>query len=629
MSGIALEFRRDGAPAERSVAARMLDRLEHRGPDGWRLVVKERVALGCRHFWTTPEEVGEDQPVASGERLLAFDGRLDNREDLLRALDRHDSESRLLSDARIVLEVFRAWGSGCFDRLLGPFAVVLWDAATRTVIAARDGLGDRTLFYSLNSRRLVLASEEHALLADPGVSTRLDKGRIAHYFAIRVPENSSTFFADISELRPGEVLTVSETGRVSRRCWHPRAEQGVARLSDDDCVERYRELLAEAVRCRLRSTTPPAVIMSGGLDSTSIAAIGARELAVSGADHQMRTVSWVFDELHECDERPFMDAVINQSALEAWRVRGDDAWPLASSAFLSQNPNTPEQNPYRELKQRAYRKAAAVGSRVALSGGSADAFSSGTGAWFWDLLRGGRFLEAGISIVGDIHRRGPFAALRLAGFGVVLRPIRAFLAPPAAEAPWLTDLANSRLTGGETPSWWLEAFPRPAQCAAVLGAREARGVSAEIYDANCAGVDLRHPFRDRRLTEFMLAAPAHQLYRHGRYKHLARVAAAGLLPPEIPARVEPTLLTPLFRRGVFDREREMVERILRSSNAMWPRFVDRQRIEEIHRAGPRRPLDEVLLWHCLGFESWIRRHGWMDVCRHRSSECVSLQVSAA
>jgi asparagine synthase (glutamine-hydrolysing) len=369
--------------------------------------------------------------------------------------------------------------------------------------------------------------------------------------------------------------------------------------------------------------------MSGGLDSTAIAAIGARELAASGASHRMRSVSWVFDELHECDERPFMDAVIARCGIEAWRVPGDDAWPLAKPSILSRNPSTPEQNPYRELKERAYQQAERTGSQVVLSGGSADVFSSGAGAWFWDLLRGGRFLEAGISMVGDIRKRGPFAALRRAGFGAIVRPVRTRRASPEEWAPWLTDFAKSRIGAEDSPACWRDAFPRPVQCAAALGACEARGISAEIYDANIAGVDLRHPYRDRRLTGFMLSVPAHQLYRHGRFKHLARIAAAGLLPPEIPARVEPTLLTPLFRRGVFERETAKVRRVLDDSDAEWPRFVDRKRVEEILRGGPQRPLDEVLLWHCVGFESWLGRHGWTAASRHGNNRTVSLTESAA
>jgi asparagine synthase (glutamine-hydrolysing) len=324
-----------------------------------------------------------------------------------------------------------------------------------------------------------------------------------------------------------------------------------------------------------------------------------------------------------------MDAVIAHCNLEAWRVKGDDAWPLANPAVLSRNPSTPEQNPYREIKNRAYRRSASGGSRVALSGGSGDIFSSGTEGWFRDLLRAGRLLEAGISMVAGIRNRGLYAALREAGFGAPLRPIRARLRPPTRTAPWLTDFARDRSDWAKPDGCERSLFPRPAQYDAVVGAREARGISAEIYDASRSGIDLRHPYRDRRLTEFMLAVPAHQLYRQGRYKHLARVASAGVLPSEIPARTEPTLLTPLFRRGIFEREGRTVRNILHSNHAVWPRFVDPRYVEEVLRNGPRRPLDEVVLWHCIGFETWIARHGWAAASRLGETRSVFLRESAA
>ena len=343
----------------------------------------------------------------------------------------------------------------------------------------------------------------------------------------------------------------------------------------------------------------------------------------------MRAVSWVFDELYQCDEREFMDLVIAHSNLEAWRVCGDDAWPLANPAFVSENPNSPEQNPYRELKQRAFRRAAEGGSRVVLSGASADVLSSGTRPWFVDLLRTGRVRDAGASLAADIRKRGITEALRRADFGAPLRPFRARLFRQPTPMPWLTDSAWAKVNQDGIREWWGDVFPRPLQCAAVLGARDALGVSLEIFDGNGAGVEIRHPYRDRRLTEFMLQVPAHQLYRFGRYKYLARVAAEGLLPPEIPGRVEPTHLTPLFQRGVFEHQRETVHELLFTGDATWPRFVKRHYLENILQNGPRRPIDDMVLWHCIDLESWIRRHGWTPTARHNNQGSVSLQESAA
>jgi asparagine synthase (glutamine-hydrolysing) len=605
----------------------MLDRLAHRGADGRRLVVDDCVAMGCHQFWTTPEEVGEEQPVASAGRMVAFDGRLDNRDDLLGALDRTDDHGRGLSDASLVLEAFFAWGHRAFDRMVGPFAIILWDATARTLYAVRDGLGDRTLFYNLDPRRLVVASEEFALLAHPELSCKLDESRVAHHFAIRVPSDGSTFFAEIKELRPGEVLIVTEAGQRSRRCWNPTPDRSIADLDDTECVERYSGLLTQAVRCRLRSTTPPSVVMSGGLDSTSIAAVGARELSERGL--RMRTVSWIFDELKQCDERQFMDLVIARSDLEALRVRGDDAWPLATPHLLSENPSCPEQNPYRELKQRAFRRAAEGGSKVLLSGASADVLSCGSRPWFWDLLRTARLREAGASLAKDIRARGLTEALRRANFGAPLRPLRRRMSPRPLQWPWLTGHGRSCLESTNEAEWWRGVFPRPEQCSVVLGARDALGVCLEIFDGNGVGVEIRHPYRDRRLTEFMLQVPAHQLYRNGRTKHLARVAAESFLPAEIANRVEPTYLTPLFQLGVFEHERETVEDLLFAGDAIWPQYVDRNFVTQVMSCGPSRPIDEMVLWHCVGFESWVRRHGWSAAPRHERSGSVSLQESAA
>jgi hypothetical protein len=116
----------------------------------------------------------------------------------------------------------------------------------------------------------------------------------------------------------------------------------------------------------------------------------------------------------------------------------------------------------------------------------------------------------------------------------------------------------------------------------------------------------------------MLSVPAHQLYRHGRFKHMARAAAADLLPREIPARVEPTVLTPLFRRGIFDRERASVHRLLFSADSTWDRFVDRGWIKQTIDNGPQRAGDEIVLWQCVSLESWLLRHRWCVEARQSS-----------
>jgi asparagine synthase (glutamine-hydrolysing) len=176
VSGIAAVLRRDGAPADEAVLRRVLDRLAHRGPDGERVAAAGPLALGHRHFWTTPEDVGEQQPISdtSGRWLAAVDGRVDNRGEVISALSLPGVEAAALSDAALLLRVFARWGTSGLARVVGSFAAAFWDSAERRLTLARDPLGDRPLCYAVTPEAVVAASEEQALLAHPastGAST--------------------------------------------------------------------------------------------------------------------------------------------------------------------------------------------------------------------------------------------------------------------------------------------------------------------------------------------------------------------------------------------------------------------------------------------------------------------------
>ncbi|MDH3745721.1 MAG: asparagine synthase-related protein, partial [Acidobacteriota bacterium] len=468
------------------------------------------------------------------------------------------------------------------------------------VVCARDLLGDRSLYYRVDGERLLVASEEQSILACPGVSAALDENRLAHFFAARVPEDSSTFFEDVRELRPGHLLSV-DSGRVDvLRYARLEPPEPIHCRDDRDYAARYRELLRQSIACRSRSTSAVAVMMSGGLDSTSLVALAAAEGAT-----QVRPASWIFDELESCDERRFMDPVVERYGLGAIRFRGDGHWPLSEPGLYNANPNAPEENAYRGLKRSLYRMVAKSGCRVALNGGSADQLYFGSQQWLADLLREGRLVEVVVGGWRELQKRGARSVaatlLRKAGL----------LRPPAgtwfSRAPWLTEQARRRLTSQDDARW--SHWRRPAQCRNVFGAREAHSLAREVFHTNREAIDLRHPYRDRRLIDFMLAIPAHQLYHRGRFKHAARQAVWDLLPAGILVRTDRTLLTPLFERGLWRREAERVGEILGHKDAVWPRYVRPDWLEGVRRGGGEHPVDGVILWQCVAFELWRRRWG--------------------
>jgi asparagine synthase (glutamine-hydrolysing) len=352
----------------------MADALEHRGPDGRDELHRGPLSAVHLHAWVTPEERGERQPLERGSEVLLFDGRLDNRRELEELLAADFADGRGMTDAEMALTAHQIWGEAAFERMVGPWALALVDLETGSALLARDPLGDRTLFYSIGEDELRLGSEEVALLAHPGVSARLDESRLAHYFALEVPGDGSTFFRDVREVRAGCVLRFSPGGGpVETTLWAP----GVATISarsDQELAEEYLHLLTRAVSCRLRSTRPAAVLMSGGLDSTSVAALAAR--VASGSTERPRSISWVFSD-PDLDERPYIEPVVERCDLAAVYLNGDELGPSVDSRAIALNPNSPEESPYRRLKSAAYTAAVEAGSTALLTGGSADALYTG------------------------------------------------------------------------------------------------------------------------------------------------------------------------------------------------------------------------------------------------------------
>ena len=210
---------------------------------------------------------------------LAADIRLDNRRELADALGVPPSEREELDDAAFVLRAFKRWGRDCPDRLLGDFAFAVFDARKRELFCARDPLGLRPLFYALLGRRLVFASSIQGVLAAPGVPADIDETRIAALLLGKPADfpADGTFFPAVSKLEPGHSMAFAN-GRASfRRHWRPERVPDVRPPSDEAAIEELLDLLDRAVRCRCVGG-PVGVEVSGGLDSTAIVALAAREL---------------------------------------------------------------------------------------------------------------------------------------------------------------------------------------------------------------------------------------------------------------------------------------------------------------------------------------------------------------
>ena len=606
MSAFAVIFDRLNPSVDPDMFERVIQRLKHRGPDGSQVRVFGRVSVGHWHFWTTPEDVGERHPLElnNSPHKLVFDGRLDNRSELLTDLKPNIDGAKLLSDAMLVLHAYDRWGKDCVKHFVGEFAFVILDDKQGELFCARDPLGDRTLYYGEYGSCFVIASEPWAVSGANPAGTEVDERAIAYYFAFRFPQDGRTLFKNIYELLPAYWMTVNIKGKHLERYWSPDPDARIRYKTDEEYAEHFLILLEESVCCRLRSITPVGVQMSGGLDSTSVACLAARNLP-SGS---LTAISYVFDELESCNERHFIEAVKEHAGIRSIHFRGDDEWPLKDWQTWPFDPNHPEMMPYRLLLRGVHLQAKRQGFRVLLTGSFGDyLYQDGRTFWLADLLSEGRLSDA-VHELKMLFRSPGLTQMLQEGY-IQQAVIRLAHVPSGwhrrqKHPDWLTSFSSSLLPEKEVPG--LDAaFDRHASVS-TLGRLAAQISTHEIPYASSSAIELRHPYRDRRLVEFVLALPAYQLFYHGITKYILRNAMRGILPEIVRTRRQPTSLAPLYEKGL-KLEMPTLKKCYHNGDSLWRDFVREDSLSDILDGDVA---DEgislsLVPWLCVAFERWL------------------------
>ena len=283
MTALAGLWRFDDRPDAADGCARMLAAQELYGLHGSAQWVDGGVALGRRLMRVLPEDAFDSQPLigSGGRYVLVADVRLDNRDELTEALRIPAPQARGLCDAAILLAAIERWDESCLERLVGDYAFALWDGARRRLLLARDPLGQRPLHYHRGNKFFAFASMPKGLHALAEVPYAPDEDRIAEFLALMPETGTQSFFRGIERVESGHVVTVTPTGLAARRHWQP-SRRSVALRRPEEYSEALRDLLDQAVQCRLRGAENVGAQLSGGFDSAAVAATAARLLAPSG-----------------------------------------------------------------------------------------------------------------------------------------------------------------------------------------------------------------------------------------------------------------------------------------------------------------------------------------------------------
>jgi asparagine synthase (glutamine-hydrolysing) len=541
-----------GAPDARVSAAlvgRMLARMARRGAGPVDVRRGPGFALAVvRHPWETAPHLGGRAEVAEdGTVYVAADAALYHRGDLRRALAAAGVAVEGDSPAALILAAYRAWGPRCAEHLEGDFAFVLWDAAARRTVCARDFAGKRPLVYAALPDGLAAASTAGAVLAHPAVSSELDPVSLAETAAGMWAGSDATAFRAVRTLQAGYTL-VAEDGAVRvERHWTPPRMGSARGPAFDDAAEELRERLVRATAERLPPDASAAVWMSGGWDSTAVLAAGEVARARGGGRHPLEIVSISYPPGDDGRE----DEIIQQVA-DRWKrpVR----WlRIADIPFLDRvrehagERDEPFGHVFEAWNRALIARTRALGARVALDGNGGDQLFFTSNLYLADLLRTGRWgtlwrewKAKGGTDPRDLFQHAVQPLLPPALLGVLGRmrgrPLR-----PTSERPlppWIDpafarthDLQarerahNPRLRragpAANEAHWYLTApyFPR------AYGLLSAFALEM--------GVEMRSPLLDRRVVELAAARPREERNAGRETKRLLRAAMRGLLPDPV------------------------------------------------------------------------------------------------
>jgi asparagine synthase (glutamine-hydrolysing) len=477
------------------------------------------------------------------------------------------------SDAQLILAAYEKWGEECASQLVGDFAFALWDAARGRLFCARDPAGIRTLHYARAGSVLIVASGVDAVLAglegNAPVNEPLLLDMVNGHWERWVTE---TAYLPISRLPQGYALTAERGELRTRRYWtYGASPPPHAPRSRREYVEEFRRLLDLSVRARLRSVGTPSIMVSGGIDSSSITALAGRAVS-EGRTPPAHLYTCTYDTTPGSDEREYLGETLKRwPQLPATFVPSDDSWALKEYGddggyVLSE----PDPNMFRVLLLEVFRAVRRDGSTVVVSGHGGDEMLISQPyhllPYLWrDLAL--RDLKTELPYFWDASKRRGTYWLMKAALRDALRPL--------FDRPAMLALRR-RMIDGPLPAAFRyrqpfsDPFPPPAlptRAAELVyeglhdGLAAARRVG--FYDlAAYAGIDWRFPYYDRRVVEFALHLPRPLQYQRGSARAILREAMTGLLPERVRTRKSKTAIGALVDRGLLENETSRFEALL-------------------------------------------------------------------
>jgi|SRR5579863_904357 asparagine synthase (glutamine-hydrolysing) len=619
-----------GAAVDPGVLGRMCDAMAHRGPDDDGIYTASPVGLGVRRLSIVDLATGH-QPLRNEDATawIVFNGEIYNHAELRSQLEAGGHIYRTHSDTETIVHLYEEYGRDCVQHLRGMFAFAIWDARRQTLFLARDRLGIKPLYYHLGAERLIFGSEIKVLLAHPGIDAQFRRAALPEYLAFGYLSGEETFYAGIRKLMPGHWMEVDARGQVKiERYWDLAVAQPDPSRGDGYYIRTYRDLLEQAVSTHLMSDVPLGVFLSGGVDSSAVAALVAKLTKTRGTPVETFSVGYSEDAYSELPYARTVAQNLNSVHHEILLSQQDFFDTLPHLIWHEDEPIAwPSSIPLYFVARLARERV-----KVVLTGEGADETLAGYSRYAFTLKN---------AALDHVYRSVTPAVLR--------KWIRSSLADSSLISATLRRKLSHTFLARNGNSWasfyfdnFFSAFGESEQ-EELFSPELAREFAAgapyrhvlDYWDHSCgemlqrllytdlktylvellmkqdnmsmaASIESRVPFLDHALVEFAINIPQRLQFDGFSGKRILKKAVEDLLPRSILDRPKLGFPTP-WSRWLAGPQLDVIRNLLLEPRSLDRSLFQRSAIERLfseHRAGYRDHYDRI--WRLLNLELWQR-----------------------
>jgi len=599
----------------------MCERMVHRGPDSEGSYVTSGVALGMRRLAIIDLVTGE-QPAFNEDKSVAvvLNGEIYNYRELRTDLEKRGHAFRSASDTEVLPHLYEEYGDDMIRELNGMFAFALWDNRRRRLLIARDRFGEKPLYWGVFDNTLLFASEPKVLLAHPAVKPSLNLQALREYLSFDYVPAPLSIYEGINKLPAAHKLVVEDRRVYTEKYWCLSYKRTEPVPSEDEAAQHLRELMADAVRMRLVSDVPLGVLLSGGVDSSTVAA-----LAVQASPEAVKTFSISFAEA-SFDESAYARGVAKFLGTDHHeeRLSANLAANLVSEigAWMDEPFSDPSLVPT-YLLSRFTRKHVTV----ALGGDGGDELFAGypmyTGLrWAEFYKRVPSLLRTGV--VEPLIKLLPVKTKNLSFDYKALRFVTgAKYDPVARHHVWFgsftpeeqTELLTAEALAATNGDIYAQARQFADECDSDDLVTRMQSVDTRLYLAEdiltkvdrasmAVSLEVRAPFLDPRVAEFVASLPGNYKLRGQKTKYILKKAVKELLPPFVTRRPKKGFGVPVaewlkVKLRPVARDLLSPERV-RRAGVFNPNYI--ARLQDEHERGVAN--HRKLLWTLLMFELW-------------------------